>query len=790
MNCTALLAAATAFRFEWAALPDGGAPVVLSVLVAVIVFVSAALYRREQPATSGGLRGFCCALRILSLAMVGAILLRPSVALDVERVRPGRVVVLADASASMSVRDEQMAPAVADAWARRLGLASGNDVKRLRRHDVVRELVSADGGGLLAALRRRNDVELLVFGVQAESLLHLPRQPEAVAAEPHGLPEWEPKGAATDLAGALQTALARPGQLASIILLSDGRRTAGAGLQSGVVRAREQTVPVHVVAVGSTLPLRNVAILGLDARDRTVAGLPLEMKAVVQARGYEGRSVRLTLTATEEATDRSHEVASRTLTLAGGGQQVVELTHVPPAAGELLYRVALEPLTGESRTDDNGARCSVTVAEEKAAVLIVAGGPSREFRFLRALLNREPTWEPTIRVHDAAPPVGGPLPRTREELSIYSAVVLCDPAPGDMTDKWLDMLAELVEREGLGVVYIAGPAYSPELLSGRARGKLQDMLPVSVDMGRARAMIGSPDVATQGWPVVLAEEGADHSIIGPGSGLSAVDFWRGQPGLYWALPTGRAKPGATILLRWANPTMRDSSGGDPILSAVHSYGLGRVFFCASPETWRWRQRGIAHYDRFWLQVVRYCAGGRLAGGAARTRISTDRATYAPGQPINVRATVHDERFRPLADDAVELDVILDTGRESARLTHTGAAGSYSGIYYPKQLGGIEFAYTSPGGQRTVRAVEVRAPDVEFEDTSMDLLAMQQLAQATGGRVFGPDDVDRLPDTIPDLTRYAVERGPLRPLWDRAYVLVVLLVTLATEWVLRRRMGLL
>jgi len=691
---------------------------------------------------------------------------------DVERVEHALVAVLVDSSASMSMRD-----------------AAGPGPEPLRRHDAARRMLARDGEGLLGGLSRRNRVELFTFDAALRSVLKLPRADEGSNPEAVALPEWEPVGPVTDIAGALRDALTLPDRLAAVILITDGRSTAGADPITAAGRAAERGVPVHVVGIGRAAAPANVAVVSLDAREESVAGQPLAMQATVRSDGYEGRTVRLVLAATELDTGASHEVLARTVNLRGdGSRQAVDLTHVPPAAGRLRYVATVEALDGESLLEDNAATTVVTITERGVQVLLVAGGPSVDYRFLKALLEREPTYEPTVFVHASG--IGGlaALPARREDLMPYSAVVLCDPSPEDVRSDWVELLAELVDREGMGLVYVAGPVHSPELLATDVGGRLLDLLPVEVDVAAARGLIGPAGYFTDGHGVELAEDGRGHPVTGPPVGEDLLRFWSGLPPLYWVFPARRLKPGAAALLRWRDLGPFGPAGRGTIVAAAGPYGLGRVFYCGTPETWRWRRRGIEYYETFWLRVLRYCTAG-AAGTGRRFTLSTDRTAYGIGDAVTVRARLLDERFRPLKDETVPVRL----EREGARLgtltlTRVGD-GLYRGVTYAEQYGRFELVYADAGGREAGTSFQVRRPDVEFLEPGADVQAMQELASATGGRMFGPEEVSELVEAIPDATRVRVEEGPLHAAWDRALLLALLVCALTAEWVLRKAMGL-
>ncbi len=786
-------------RFEWAALPAGmwalGA-LTLAVALAAGVLL---LYRRERTDGDARLRwavcgaSVACGLRLLALASLGAILLAPSVARDVERDVPGRVIVLLDRSASMSVRDAQLPADLAGQWAAALGPAGPQPtlgpqaVAALTRQQVARSVLERHDAALLRSLATANEVDVVTFAEDTHALLSVPRGAASVT-----VPDWPATGPVSDLAGALRAVLRSEPQdqpIAGIIILTDGRDTAGGDLAVAAQQARARGVRVDVVGIGSPVTPRDVAVTGLSAPARAIKGLPVRMEAFVRAQGYEGTQATLVLTAADKATGRAAEVLRRIVTLgADGRRQPVDLTHVPAAAGDSTYTASIEPLEGEFRTDNNASSTEIVVAAEKIGVLIVAGGPSYDYRFLNALIERDPTFAVTAYLHGQPAP---DLPSTRQQLLAFDAVLLLDPSPDDVTAHWLKTLAGLADTEGLGVIYVPGPTYAPRLLNDAASAPLRDLLPVAPDAVRSRTMIGAPGYHTESWPLSVEPDGLGHPVLTAPAGEDATAYWRDLPALYWAFPVGDPKPGATVLMRYTDPSLRTPTGAAMPLVAAQPYGLGRVVYCGSPETWRWRRAGVGRYERFWLQAVRHCAGGRLRGGARRITLMPDRASYAVADAVRVRARILDEHMQPLAAEAVTLRVERN-GAQIATVQARrvpGEPGAYDAVFYPEGFGRFSVAYTAPDGARAAEPFEVREPEVEFADLRLARPAMEQLAETTGGRYVLPDALDSLPASVPDLSRTVVESGPLRPAWDRLWALALLICTLTAEWVLRKRIGL-
>src|SRR5213076_3300626 len=106
--------------------------------------------------------------------------------------------------------------------------------------------------------------------------------------------------------------------------------------------------------------------------------------------------------------------------------------------------------------------------------------------------------------------------------------------------------------------------------------------------------------------------------------------------------------------------------------------LGRSFFLATDETWRWRYRtGERDHDRFWLQLVRYASEEPYAADDGRLALDLDPVTIDPGEVTHVRARILDDNGAPATSPPPSISVVGKNGspvRTIALEPSTGMAG--------------------------------------------------------------------------------------------------------------------
>lgn len=770
-------------HFEWGHLPRGESGLFAVACVTALVLLTVWLYRREGRA-SAWRKGALAGLRLCAYGAVLLVLLEPRLAIDVRETTHGYTVVLWDASLSMSLADPYQEEARRRALAEAAGLGDPADVAALTRHELAWRIV--ERAKLVEGLALRNQVLVYAFDQEPRRLAG-PPAPEALA----------PKGPATDLGAAVRRALEETGGrgVAAVVAITDGRINRGEGAQGVVATLRRRGVPFYALGVGDPIPPRDLEVVAVTAEPRAMLGDPIVVEASIRARGFEGQHVEAELVARPRDGGAEQVIERRSLGAPPDGE-VVHLTfqHTPDAPGDYVIELRLPPGDDEPVTDDNARGVTVTVSDDVSRVLLVAGSPTFEYHFLKTRLVRERTANVSCWLQSAEPrfPQEGDeridaLPTTIEALREYDAVILLDPNPEDLDARAAQALATFVAEHRGGLLYVAGPKHTHELLQRPDLQPLRDLLPVTpgepVD-----ARLATPEA----WPLRATADGADH----PATRLEPDPercryLWSRLPGLFFSYPVRHEKAGATVLVRHEDPATVTERGARPFLVA-HYFGGGPVLFMGSEETWRWRSVGARLYDRFWVGVVRFLVQGRLAGGRARVELLTDKAEYALGEPVRLRCHAVDRSYKPLEVPG-GLVAQARVGDEVVEVTLAPAAqgrGWYEATLLPPAQGTLEVSLglpdDDPGAKPATVSVAVRLPDVEFADPVLDEALLAGIAAETSGALLQPADVAGLPERIPSLTEHTRSaRAPI-PLWDRWQTVALIAGLLALEWALRKR----
>lgn len=722
---------------------------------------------------------------------------------------PSRVAVLVDSSASMTLSataDSQTDPDAPDS-----------------RAEAAATVLTTDG--LLKTLRQRHEVAVWRFADRAESLVVLPTTAAEAdtasvapaadnsAGQPAGQ-DWQAgltaQGSETRLGDALlETLRGEPAEsLAGVILLSDGGSNAGSEPLRAAARLAEAAVAVHSIGLGSDQLPANVRVADLLAPARVFPGDRFSITGYLQAQGLEGRTARVELLETDagaatEADGPTGRVIDTTeVRLAADGELLAVRFDLDglDESGSRVLAIRVVPPADDSRAGDNLEATDIEVVETATQVLLLAGGPGREYQFLRNVLKRDPSIAVDVLLGSARPGLSQDarsilesFPESADALDAYDVVVAIDYDWRQLEPAAVARLERWISRDSGGLLLLAGGVFMESWLADPQFDAIRTLHPVELRRGE-RLLLTPRAAAEAARPLWFSPDGEDAEFLWLAANrIASQTVWGEFPGVYSCFDTATAKPGATVYARLASPDGIGRNSDGPIYLAGQLYGSGTIFYCGSSELWRLRGVEPAAHERLATQLVRHVAQGRLLRGSSRGRLLLERDRYPVGETVVVRV------LPGSADRRTDLEVI---GPEGQRLrvpleNDPVRPDDRRGSFVLSSEGSWRLVLTIDGNEddRSVRRIQATLPDRELARPQLQRAVLEQLATATGGSTrFLTDatwtggDPARLAELLPDRSRKEYERGAGDTGFKRS-LNTILLATgiglLCLEWVLRR-----
>lgn len=657
-----------------------------------------------------------------------------------------------------------------------------------------------------------------------------------------GSPNTDLTRTETDLTNALEHVLntTAPESLAGVLLLSDGRSNSQTLPEDSLRQLAVQNTPLSAVPVGSRLGPIDLSILDLKAPESIYLDDRVVVGAEIKADGLLGETIEAELLCNGAV------VETQTLEISDVDfRSELRFVHRPEKKGILDYQIFLKPDESELFKNNNIWDFKVAVTDDRTNVLLVDGYPRWEFRYLRNLfygrdksvhlqyvlmnpdeIYRAPELEPVYA--SASRPFGEAeatkLPRTPEEWQLFDVIILGDIKPDALSSRDWQSINEAVTRRGAMLVCVAGARYMPHAHSNET---LQTLLPINYTAdGEAR--FDSPEPT---FKIELTSAGQSHAVTSQSSSRALnLDRWNGFQPMQWRFVADGVKETAEVLA-FARPTGSVSLNGNitpdgspgsveaaieqlanrktleqnnAVISTIRA-GLGKVLFLNSDQSWRFRYGvGDTYHHRFWGQVMRWGAGPNLRSGGELIRLGSDRLSYTPDDPVTVTAKVLDAERRPVTDAEIEVEVWKDGVRlNQQRMSYrSGSSGLYETSLpnlihegnYELRLAGEAIDQSlaaNPDGPDAISTellvVSTRNP-IELAELTADRDFLNHATQLTGGRLAELHDLESLLTSFGAPKEILTEQRNIT-LWDTWPMLLAFLGFLTTEWIVRRRSGL-
>ncbi|MGE3804706.1 MAG: glutamine amidotransferase [Gemmataceae bacterium] len=729
-------------------------------------------------------------LRLFALFLACLTILRPSLAFRDDSQTPSVLLVVLDASASMTIQDEH---------------------DNQSRWEAMQRLMKSSEP-LFKELENERNVSLIVYRFAGD----------AQGWDENALPD----GQRTDIGRALHSLYELHRQeknLRGLILVSDGADNGNSINTKPLAEAarwRNLPCPVYTFALGkvSTADAQNdivIRSLIADPSPVPVKG-KLNIKATVDAFGFNDAEVDVHLLV--DSGNGDEEVLAQKERLTQPQGNVIQLsTDAPSKPGEIKVTLRIDPKPGEVSNANNEVSTYVSVTKEGISVLLVDKLRFPEPQFIVDAISADPR----IRVYPAWLRTDKPginqVDLFQFDKQRYDVIILGDVSVQRMlaaSPNALQEIHDLVAEKGTGLLMMGGSqalglgGWNAANVVRTEKDKTKqpilfaNMLPVDLT---------NPGEIKESVRMEPTADGLVHFVMKLADSKEAnAELWRRLPPLKGMTRLGKKKDAMGTVTELASWPGRD----EPVLVGQR-YGEGRVLVFGGDTTYLWRnlgwpepKEGIAAHARFWRQLVYWLAQQDKLEGSVWIKPDIRRVAVGDSVPFSVGARgkggVDLDTTGGKASFAVE--VIGPNEKNMGAVTVApDIEGKIRGVYYPTVPGEHRFkvkgkATDTDGspvtGEATVRFL-VYQDESELARRSADHQFLQQLAHAGGGSAHLAQE---LPDFLRKLKKepllQSLPRVDLLPDWRSQelspFMVILLLVftaVLCLEWFFRRRWGL-
>lgn len=772
----------------------GSFPLWLTILLSLLaLIVGFGFYFTESIKLATGKRVGLAVARSLILLFVVWLIRKPVWVSDVTTAKQRPVVLLADNSQSMTLKDpritsvDQLRLAIArnvvapNTAIDNSGSAEVLPTDKASRAEVLRKVLENPRLDLTGKLRNNGPLQPYLFGSKLRGFADTP-QNEWVT----NLNSEDPKSQVADtIADILQRD--EKDLPAAIVLMTDGRDNGSSAQWEDVIAdAKRLGIPLHIYGIGGSaqgfLQLKDATIQDTIFVEDTV-NVPVRY----WVRGVKASFAEVTLTlggrvvATKRVAIKDGEDASETLSFTPSKEDA--------ASPKQEMSVTVKVQQGSETLEDRFAK-TVRVADRKVKMLYIESNPRWEFKFMQRAFMRDRRVDPTFiiingdrKALESGAPFLANFPDTRKDLFAYDLLVIGDVDANYFTGEQRNWIKDFV-TEGGGLVALAGRLHAPATWLNTP---LAEILPVEIPSVKfpiddnKRPSEFKPtinDFGRRSSILSLVDDPADNNRI-----------WNELPGFYWHYPVTKLRPAAMSLIDHPKDKIADDK---PMpLVAMQYYGKGLVYFSAIDETWRWRfNEADKYFARYWGQVV-YAIGLPHTLGAKSAQLALAGGEALLGKPGTVYARLFTSEFRPLTKDRLSATIErLDGGPNDEKFRSVtfeavpNQPGEYTATVPNDRVGRYALKVESGSDMATLDYRVSLPPEHELAPGIMNESALRGFAEQTGGKFYREEDLHKLSSEVKPQTVQITQRREVL-LWTSWYVWSAIIGLFTLEWVVRK-----
>lgn len=526
-----------------------------------------------------------------------------------------------------------------------------------------------------------------------------------------------------------------------VVILTDGNQTMG----SDYVYSFQQNTAVYPIVLGDTTTYLDLKINQLNVNRYAFLKNKFPVEVFLQYNGNKNVNAVFNIMQGNSVLHRQNVTFSKNQK----AQSVTVLLNAD-RVGVQTYRAVISSNEVEKNKYNNVKNFAVEVIDQRSEIAIVASVNHPDLGALKRAIETNQQRKVTIL-----------KPNEVKSLQDYNVLVLYQP------DASFRPLLEMNKNAGLNTFIITGLHTDFNLLN-----QYQEQLSFRMSSQKDDYL-------------------ADYK---PQFNLFAIENigFEQFPPLQHPFGTVTAKGNTHTLLQ---ARIRNVATENPLLLFSENGG-SRNAFLLGENIWKWRvethlnNKSFEKFDVFIDKIIQF-----LATNAGRKSLVVNHESfYNSGEAITITAQYFNKNYE--FEENARLTLNLKNKQTSATKSYDFLKGSGE---YRLNLDGLNAGnYTFTVRENSSNAAysgsfEVLDFEIEKQFVNPDLMRLEQLAANTGGKTYFPEQVDNLVKFLSDNENYKeVQKETIRksPLIDIVWLLILLAVSLAAEWFIRKYNGLL
>jgi hypothetical protein len=525
------------------------------------------------------------------------------------------------------------------------------------------------------------------------------------------------------------------------VLITDGNQTSG----NDYVYSFAAENKVYPLVVGDTTTFLDLKVSQLNANKYAFHKNKFPVEVFLQYSGTKSINANFSIS------QGNSILETQTISFSPSKKSAVVNVLLPAdKVGLQIFKASITSKESEKNKYNNTKNFAVEVIDQKTNIAIVSGLNHPDLGALKRAIESNAQRKVTIV-----------KPNEIKTLSDYNVLIIYQP------NYEFRQLFENNKTAGIGTLIITGPSTDFTFLNQQQNSIVYKM------SGQREEYLAA---------------------FNPQFNLFALDdIGFGQfPPLQHAFGTVTTNTNTSVLL---SSRIRNIDTGMPLLAFSENQGK-RSAFLLGENIWKWRlqshvdTKSYEKFDIFVDKIVQYLASNNLK----KSLVVNHESFYNSGDALEITAQFFNKNYEFDEKARLTISVTNKNTKQTKKYDLLKTNNAFKVNLDGLPAGQYDFSVKELNSNTVYNGYfEILDFDIEKQFVNPDLSKLKQLATQTQGRVFYPNQADELIKALLDNESYkAVQKAIVKktPLIDSMWLLILIAITLAAEWFVRKYNGML
>jgi hypothetical protein len=525
------------------------------------------------------------------------------------------------------------------------------------------------------------------------------------------------------------------------VLITDGNQTSG----SDFVYSFDENNKVFPVIVGDTTTVLDLKINQINVNKYAFAKNKFPVEVFLQYSGNKNINANFSIS------QGNSVLSKQTVSFSGSNKsQIISVLLPAEKVGLQLFKAQISSNISEKNGYNNSKNFAVEVIDQRTNIAIVATTNHPDIGALKRSIESNVQRKVAIV-----------KPNDMKSLADYAVLILYQPTAE------FKQLFEANKVAGINSFIITGTDTDFNFLN-------QQQVHFDFKMSNQKEDY-------------LASFDSQFNLFA----LDNIGF-ENFPPLQNAFGTITSKTANTVLL---SSKIRNIETNAPLLTFVENEGK-RSAYLFGENIWKWRlqshvtTKSFESFDLFTDKIIQFLA----SNNSKKSLVVTHENFYNSGDAIEITAQYFNKNYEFDEKAQLTISVSNKATKQSKKYDLLKTNNAFKVNLDGLSAGKYSFSVKELNSNTTYNSsFEILDFDIEKQFVNPDLAKLSQLATQTKGKLFHPNQVDDLIKTLLENKEYqAVQKAIIKktPFIDWVWLLVLIALSLASEWFIRKYRGML